>query len=99
MDEGHQQGPSSRGSDSIGHRVDQLPQRVRCLAAVWRLQAIRLGSRDGWGGACELHGGQGGYDEALRATYESLAMLRHRAGLHVWLVQPRFNTSYVRKQH
>ncbi len=46
------------------HGVDQLPQRVRRLAAVRRLQAIRLGPRDGRGSVPQLHRSEGGHRRA-----------------------------------
>ena len=42
------------------HGVDQLLQRLRRGAALRRLQAVRLGPRDGRRGARELHRDQGG---------------------------------------
>src|SRR4051812_19815815 len=39
--------------------MDQLLPCVRQRSALWRLQAVRLGSRNGPGGAVELSGDEG----------------------------------------
>jgi phenylacetaldehyde dehydrogenase len=44
---GHGQGAPHRQSAAIGNGVDQLLQHLRCGAAVRRVQAVGLGSRDG----------------------------------------------------
>ena len=50
----------------LRHGLDQLPQRVRRVAAVRRLQAVRLGPRDGRGSVPQLHRGQGGHRRLYR---------------------------------
>ena len=65
LDPGHLQG-ARPGQEAPGrHGVDQLLQRVRRVAAVRRLQAVRLGPRDGPRGAEQLHRGQGRHRPAL----------------------------------
>ena len=60
---------------SLRHGVDQLPQRVRRVAAVRWLQAVRLGPRDGRGSVPQLHRGQGGHRRLV--TSWSLVLCRH----------------------
>ena len=62
LDQGHLQGAQAGGAAAVRHGLDQLPQRVRRLAAVRRLQAVGLGPRDGRVRAGELSRGQGGHD-------------------------------------
>ena len=59
LDARHQQGTRARRASPGRNRVDQLLQHLRCGAAVRRLQAVRLGPRDGRGGARELPGYEG----------------------------------------
>ena len=47
LDQGHQQGAHSGPAVARGHGVDQLLQHLRRRAALWRLQAVGLGPRDG----------------------------------------------------
>ena len=67
LDQGHLQGPRPRQEDPGRHGVDQLLQRVRRVTAVRRVQAVRLGTRDGPRGARGLHRGQGRHRAALTA--------------------------------
>ena len=50
------------------HRLDQLLQRVRRGAAVRRVQAVRLGTRDGPRGPPCLHRGQGRHHPAVNSS-------------------------------
>ena len=52
-------------SRSLRHRMDQLPQCVRRVIAIRRLQAIGLGPRDGRGGVPQLHRDQGGHSRIV----------------------------------
>ena len=65
LDQGHLQGARPGQEDPGRHGLDQLLQRVRCVAAVRRVQAVRLGPRDGARGARGLHRGEGGYHPAV----------------------------------
>jgi acyl-CoA reductase-like NAD-dependent aldehyde dehydrogenase len=47
LDTRHFQGQQARQAHPRRHSLDQLPQRVRRLASIRRLQGIRLGTRDG----------------------------------------------------
>ena len=67
LDEGHQQGAQAGPPDPVRHGVDQLSQRLRRVAAVRRLQAIGLGSRDGRRSPRELHRDQGRDSRNCRA--------------------------------
>ena len=65
LDPRHLQGPRPGQEDQGRHSLDQLLQRVRRVAAVRRVQAVRLGPRDGPRGAGGLHRGQGRHHAAL----------------------------------
>ncbi len=68
LDQGHLQGARA-GEEAQGrHGLDQLLQRVRRGAAVRRLQAVRLGPRDGPRGAQRLHRGEGRHHPAVNQT-------------------------------
>ena len=58
----HRQGQPARQCHQGRHGVDQLLPCVRRRPALWRLQAVGLGPRNGPGGAVELSGGQGDHD-------------------------------------
>ncbi len=60
LDARYRQGASHGRAASRRHRVDQLLQHLRCGNAVRRLQAVRLGTRDGTRRAQSLHTNQGG---------------------------------------
>ena len=62
--------------------VDQLPQRVRRLAAIWRLQGIGLGARDGRVRAQQLHRGEGGHGRAVMVPGAGGDPLPAPAGVH-----------------
>ena len=65
LDQGHLQGARA-GEEAQGrHRLDQLLQRLRRVAAVRRLQAVRLGPRDGPRGPQRLHPGKGSHGAAV----------------------------------
>ena len=53
--------------DSRRHGVDQLSQRVRRVAAVRRLQGIRLGPGDGRVRPQQLHRSEGRHDGSIRS--------------------------------
>ena len=56
LDQGHLQGASHLAKKLQGrHRLGQLLQRLRRRPALWRIQAVRLGPRDGPRGARKLH--------------------------------------------
>ena len=60
LDARHRQGASHGGAAARRHGLDQLLQHLRRGAAVRRLQAVRLGPRDGPRRAQSLHANQGG---------------------------------------
>ena len=65
LDPRHLQGPCP-GQEAPGrHRLDQLLQRVRRVPAVRRVQAVRLGPRDGPRGPPCLHRSQGRHHPAV----------------------------------
>ncbi len=67
LDQGHRQGPSDGRATQSGHGLGQLLQRLRCGAPVRRLQAVRMGPRDGSRGARTVHRGQVGVHSAVTA--------------------------------
>ena len=68
LDPGHLQGPRP-GQEAPGrHRLDQLLQRVRRVTAVRRVQAVRLGPRDGPRGPRGLHRSQGRHHPAVNSS-------------------------------
>ena len=68
LDPRHLQGARAGEEAQGGQRVRQLLQRVRRGAAVRRLQAVWLGTRDGPRGPEQLHRGQGGHHPAVTGT-------------------------------
>jgi Aldehyde dehydrogenase family len=65
LDQGHLQGPCPGEEAPRRDRLDQLLQRLRRVLAVRRVQAVRLGPRDGSRGPRGLHRSQGGDDAAV----------------------------------
>ena len=70
LDQGHLQGPRPGEEAPRRDRLDQLLQHLRRGPAVRRVQAVRLGPRDGPRGPRGLHRSQGGNDPAV-STGES----------------------------
>ena len=62
------------------HRLDQLLQRLRRLPALRRLQAVRLGPRNGPRSTQQLHRGQGSHHPALTETLTGPAPGRAHRG-------------------
>ena len=97
LDQGHLQG-ARPGQEAPGrHGLDQLLQRVRRGAAVRRVQAVRLGPRDGPRSAEQLHRSQSRHHPAVdqqpqpgRRTSRSgaRATCSGQAGLHAHVHQP-----------
>ena len=65
VDARHLQGPPARQADQGGHRAHQHVPRVQRRAALRRLQAVRLGARDGRAGARQLPRDEGRHHPAL----------------------------------
>src|SRR5208337_5436101 len=75
LDARHQQSAPHGGTAASRHRLDQLLQRLRRGAAVRRLQAIRMGPRNGTRGAGTVHGSESGLHPAI-SWRRSQAMIR-----------------------
>src|SRR5262249_48556730 len=65
LDEGHQQGAPRRREAARRNGVDQLLQHLRRRSALRRIQAVRLGTRDGQGRPRDVYRGEGSLHDAV----------------------------------